>query len=214
MYDLPLFPLHTVLFPGTPIHLHIFEPRYIEMINHCAAEDKPFGVVLIERGSEAGEALAVPHRVGCSARITDLQRLEDGRMLLTALGEDRFRIRSLSLARPYLVGQVSSLPLQHPCSLEIQREAKLLLSWMRRYLQLLSQTDAEIERALQDMHLPEDPLPLAYLSAALLQLPPPEKQPLLESRSGYILLNGVLRLVRREAALLSTERESQNAALN
>ena len=51
MFELPLFPLETVLFPSMPIHLHIFEPRYREMINRCITLDQPFGVVLIRRGA-------------------------------------------------------------------------------------------------------------------------------------------------------------------
>ncbi len=214
MYQLPLFPLETVLFPGMPIHLHIFEPRYRQMVNQCLALDQPFGVVLIRRGLEAGGPLAEPYTVGCAARITRVERLEDGRMNLTALGEERFRILGISRARAYLVGQVESLPLERPCSLEMQRGARQLRPWVQRYLELVSRLDTENELDLSQLQLPDEPLMLAYLSAMLLQLPPHEKQPLLEAPDAPALLQSVLRLVRREAAVISYIRGVEKAGLN
>ena len=65
---LPLFPLHTVLFPEATLALQIFEPRYREMIGRCLAHDEPFGVVLILDGEEVGGP-AVPRKVGTEAAI-------------------------------------------------------------------------------------------------------------------------------------------------
>lgn len=214
MFELPLFPLETVLFPSMPIHLHIFEPRYREMINRCITLDQPFGVVLIRRGAEAGGEVAEPYAVGVAARISRVERLEDGRMNLTALGEERFRILGLSRSRAYLVGQVQSLPLEHPCSLDMQRGAKQLLPWMRHYLDLISRLDPENELDLRELQLPEDPLLLSYLSAMLLQLPPHEKQPLLEAPDAHTLLQAVLRLVRREATVMASTRGAEKAEWN
>jgi Lon protease-like protein len=86
-----LFPLHTVLFPGGPLALRIFEPRYVDMVSECLRGDLPFGVCLIQSGNEAGNA-AEPHPVGTFARITDWRQGDDGLLGLTALGEQRFRI--------------------------------------------------------------------------------------------------------------------------
>jgi uncharacterized protein len=96
MFELPLFPLNTVLFPGMPIQLYIFEQRYKEMIHDCLKSSQPFGVVLIRNGKEANSHLAEPHYVGCSARILDVEPLEEGRMNLVALGQQRFRILELN----------------------------------------------------------------------------------------------------------------------
>src|SRR5512147_2655499 len=93
MYELPLFPLNTVLFPGMPISLHIFEPRYKLMIEQCIQIAQPFGVVLIREGVEALGPSAEPHQIGCSAQITQVERLEDGRMNIVAVGVERFQIR-------------------------------------------------------------------------------------------------------------------------
>ena len=108
MDRLPLFPLRTVLFPGMALPLHIFEERYRLMIGRCMEERSPFGVVLIRSGEEVGAA-AEPHDIGTTARIASVQRLEDGRMNLVALGEQRFRILQLDNSGPYLAGDVEYL---------------------------------------------------------------------------------------------------------
>ena len=92
MLDLPLFPLNTVLFPGMPLSLHIFEDRYKRMIGECIDSGNPFGVVLIKRGQEANGPLAEPHEIGCTARIIEVEPLSEGRMNIVVLGQKRFRI--------------------------------------------------------------------------------------------------------------------------
>jgi Lon protease-like protein len=94
---IPLFPLDVVLFPGTPLPLHIFEPRYKEMIAECRAQDRAFGVV---RALEQGLA-----DVGCTAEIvTVVKEYPDGRLDLVAEGRQRFEIvastRSAHSCRP------------------------------------------------------------------------------------------------------------------
>ena len=66
--EIPIFPLSTVLFPGGLLPLRIFEQRYLEMTKTCIRDLTPFGVCLIREGQEVG-APAVPHGVGCTARI-------------------------------------------------------------------------------------------------------------------------------------------------
>src|SRR5438046_1437349 len=91
---LPLFPLNTVLFPGMPLRLHIFEERYRLMIGECVERKQPFGVVLIKAGREVGEP-AEPRGVGTTALIAAMSRMDDGRMNLVAVGQERFRIDEL-----------------------------------------------------------------------------------------------------------------------
>ncbi|MDA0677333.1 MAG: LON peptidase substrate-binding domain-containing protein [Chloroflexi bacterium] len=102
---LPLFPLNTVLFPGAPASLQIFEPRYREMLRDCMAADRRFGVVLIKSGTETG-APAVPHRVGTVARITTIGAPRRGAIPVEAVGEGRFEILSEDRIRPYLSATV------------------------------------------------------------------------------------------------------------
>lgn len=92
---IPLFPLHTVLFPGGPLRLRIFEARYVDMIGRCMREHSPFGVALIVEGHEVGAARTA--RVGTTARIVDFERLPDGLLGIVARGERRFRIESVSV---------------------------------------------------------------------------------------------------------------------
>ncbi len=100
--EVPLFPLNTVLYPGGPLSLRVFEPRYLDMISERLRNDGPFGVCLISSGTEAGNA-ATPHSVGTLARITDWNRLDDGLLGITAVGEQRFRVLGSRVARDQLI---------------------------------------------------------------------------------------------------------------
>jgi Lon protease-like protein len=88
---IPLFPLHTVLFPGGPLPLRIFETRYTDMVRRCARDQTPFGVVLIVEGEEAGEVSSTA-TLGCSARIADFHTLKDGLLGISCLGVRKFRV--------------------------------------------------------------------------------------------------------------------------
>lgn len=107
--QVPLFPLNTVLFPGGPLPLRIFEQRYLDMISGCVKNDAPFGVVLIREGSEAGPAST--HDVGTLARIVDWYQGSDGLLGVTAIGEQRFRVISSQREASGLnVGSIELLP--------------------------------------------------------------------------------------------------------
>jgi len=96
---LPLFPLDLVLFPGMALPLHIFEPRYKEMISECLAQDTQFGIV---REVEDGIA-----QIGCSAEVaTVVKRYEDGRMDIVTRGLRRFEIIEINQERPFLQAEV------------------------------------------------------------------------------------------------------------
>jgi len=90
---LPLFPLSTVLFPGGPLALRIFEPRYLDLVRRCLKEASPFGVVLILSGAEAGGDITAVADLGTSARLVDFDTLPDGLLGVTCLGERRFRVQ-------------------------------------------------------------------------------------------------------------------------
>jgi Lon protease-like protein len=93
MTDIPLFPLNTVLFPGGPLSLRIFERRYLDLVRDCARNGSGFGVCLILHGSEAGETTA-PAAVGTLARIVDFCTLPDGLLGISAEGGERFHVDS------------------------------------------------------------------------------------------------------------------------
>ena len=105
----PLFPLGTVLFPGGPLPLRIFETRYLDMVSDCMRNEKPFGVCLIRDGKEAGVA-ADAYEVGTLARIVDWNQLPGGLLGITARGDERFRVLSREVrADQLVVGQISVL---------------------------------------------------------------------------------------------------------
>lgn len=92
--ELPLFPLHTVLFPGGPVPLRVFETRYLDMVSSCLKGEGDFGVILIEEGSETGPVSL--HETGTVARIRDWYQGSDGILGLTVVGERRFRLQSVA----------------------------------------------------------------------------------------------------------------------
>jgi uncharacterized protein len=104
--ELRLFPLQSVLFPGATLPLQVFEERYRLLVTECLEEGAPFGVALIAGGEEVGDDAVEPHPVGTTASIAEHETLPDGRILLDATGERRFRIRALHRDRPYLWADV------------------------------------------------------------------------------------------------------------
>jgi Lon protease-like protein len=96
---LPIFPLELVLLPGVPLPLHIFEPRYKEMIGECLEEKKPFGIV---RASDEGVA-----GIGCTAEIvTVTKKYDDGRMDILTRGVQRFEVLEVNQERAFLQAEV------------------------------------------------------------------------------------------------------------
>jgi hypothetical protein len=88
----PLFPLQTVLYPGGPLPLRIFEARYLDMISECLKSASPFGVLLIRHGIETGTTST--YATGTLAKIADWYQGSDGLLGVTAIGEQRFRLIS------------------------------------------------------------------------------------------------------------------------
>ncbi|MEW5868757.1 MAG: LON peptidase substrate-binding domain-containing protein [Chloroflexota bacterium] len=200
MYELPLFPLNTVLFPGTPLQLHIFEERYKRMINLCIDQRQPFGVVLIRRGVEALGPLAETYPVGCAAQIVHVQRLAQERLNIVAVGQKRFRIVSVDQERqPYLLGTVENLPLEDIPEEQIEQQAGALRPLLVRFIRALMEAGGG-QFDLQQM--PGNPVSLAYVAAALLQIPPACKQALLEINRADELLDNLQFTFRKENALL------------
>jgi Lon protease-like protein len=89
--ELPLFPLNTVLFPGGPLPLRIFEPRYLDMVSRCMREQSGFAVVLLGEGEEVSSATSFA-ATGTEARIVDFDRLEGGLLGISCLGRERVRV--------------------------------------------------------------------------------------------------------------------------
>ncbi|HEX6289817.1 MAG TPA: LON peptidase substrate-binding domain-containing protein [Herpetosiphonaceae bacterium] len=173
---LALFPLNVVLFPGAILPLHIFEPRYRQMISRCIQLKQPFGVVLIREGEEVGGPVAEPYTVGTTAAIQNVLRFPDGRMLLSAQGERRFRILQIIQDDPYLVASVEML------EDEIPPDAPELAAQVRELY--LKHRDAVthatgVTQPLEE--LPDDPVALSYLLSDQFRVVNYSKQQLLEA---------------------------------
>lgn len=162
---LPLFPLDLVLLPGTPLPLHIFEPRYKEMIGECLENKALFGVV---RAQETDLA-----EIGCTAEIIAVTKTyDDGRMDIVTQGRDRFELLEVNQDRSFLRGEVllvTDEPEKAPPA-EVERALEL-------HKQILALANAE-----QDLP-PDDETPLSYHLAGSLPLDLDFKQKLLATRS-------------------------------
>ena len=197
--ELNLFPLNVVLFPGMPMPLRIFEERYKLMINQCIDNSEVFGIMLIREGPEVGGG-AVPHAIGTTARITEVERLEDGRMNLSTTGETRFQLVEPLYDAPYLRGKVRYLSQEVGETQEsVQEEARQLFQEFIRGLSALR------GGWMRSANAPDDAGVLSYSIAHYLDLPAIAKQRLLEvplagERLQYELplLQGAVQRLREE----------------
>ncbi len=162
---LPLFPLDVVLLPGTPLPLHIFEPRYKEMIGECRANNAPFGVV---RALEKGVA-----EIGCTAEIVSVTKeYPDGRLDLIAEGRKRFEVLELNRQRSFLQAEVLLVPDEPDAPSQEDRARAIQV-----HLEILS-----LAGAVQDLSA-ADQSALSFYLAGSLPLDLDFKQKLLVMRS-------------------------------
>ena len=194
--ELPLFPLQTVLYPGLPIPLHVFEDRYRRMFKRVLDGDRRFGVVAIVKGREV-DAGATYHPVGCVAEVAEVDRHADGRLDVIAQGRSRFEIDGVAQAAPYIVAEVRELPEATGEGAE-QRTVKAGRLFARYVTTLLRMANDPVE----PIDVPEDPVAASYLIAAGLQVDLADKQRLLTIPSASERLAAEAALLRRELVLL------------
>lgn len=192
--ELALFPLHVVLFPGRPLPLHIFEPRYCRLLDDCLASDRCFGVVAIRAGREVGAGCEL-FDVGTVARIESVSMLADGRADIATRGVQRFRILELLAPSPYPRARVELLE-DPPASASDRERARGLRALLVPYLTGLGAPEELLER------LPADPNGLAYLAASAVQVELVDQQRLLECDSTARRLEATLAMLRRETSLM------------
>ena len=162
---LPLFPLELVLLPGTPLPLHIFEPRYKEMIRECISTEAPFGVV---RAFEEGIA-----EVGCTAEIiTVTKEYPDGRLDLICEGRKRFEVIEVNRDRSFLQAEVLIVPDGPEAAVQEERVKAVQL-----HLEILSMAGAVQDLSAADQNQ------LSFYLAGSLPLDLDFKQKLLAMRS-------------------------------
>lgn len=201
---LPIFPLNTVIFPGTPLALHIFEERYRTMVRDCLNDMRPFIVSLIRNGHEASAESAEPNRIACTAAITQMEPLADGRINITVLGGTRVELLQLHFDKPYMTATVRELPLQENIGDNLSGLDGKLRSIIVRYSKLLAQV---MEVRISPGDIPANTSEMAYLAAYIVQIPMTEKQQLLATQDAAGLATKLLSTYKRELALFDILRQ-------
>ncbi|MDQ2865365.1 MAG: LON peptidase substrate-binding domain-containing protein [Candidatus Eremiobacteraeota bacterium] len=184
---LRLFPLNAVLFPGAALNLHVFEPRYKQMINECLESGEGFGVALIAEGAEAGDSHVTPHDIGSVAEIVDVQPLPFGRYFISTIGRQRFRIREIVSREPYLTVEVEMIEESDSSDDHLDALLTDVRVLFAEYLEMLMEFSGE-EAAIV---LAGDARSTSYIIGNTLQVAEPIKQRLLE-------LEGVRERLRAE----------------
>jgi Lon protease-like protein len=197
--DLGLFPLGIVLLPTERVPLHIFEPRYRELIGECLEDDSEFGLVFADEDGV--------REIGTRARVAEvLERFDDGRLNVVVEGGSRFRVEELTRGRPFITAVVE--PVEDEAG-DVEHETAARAAGAFRALAALAgaETDAPDERSPQ----------LSYELAAQVELAPEAKQDLLELRSEQERLELVAELldVARQTLIATRElgeRAKQNGS--
>ncbi len=179
-FELPIFPLGVVLFPGMPLPLHIFEPRYRAMIGRCLEADREFGVAQMAEGVE-GMAGTTALRVGTVAKILEVAPFADGRMNLQTIGTRRFEILTAREEDDTIVAQCEWVDDDEESETlaPVSARARRILS---RYFDSLS-ANTDLPAHLGELSVPAEPFALSMFIAAIMSLPSDQKQQLLELTS-------------------------------
>jgi Lon protease-like protein len=177
---IPIFPLpNVVLFPHVFLPLHIFEPRYRQMVEDALKGDRIIGMVLLRPGWEGNyEGRPDVYPIGCAGVITHAERLPDGRFNIVLRGMEKFRLEDEDSARLYRVARVEPIDEPLPAELRTEMQAE------RRRLEalLVPRNDQPVDPKVPSSMPDED---LVNALAQYLEFEPVEKQALLE-RNGLL----------------------------
>ena len=186
--NIPIFPLHTVLFPGGLLSLKIFEVRYIDMVSKCLQKESGFGVCLIKQGNEVGEA-AITETIGTYARIKDFQQYPDGILGITVEGQQRFQLLNTQVQPDnLLLGEIIRIEEEQSCPVPdmivpVPARFQVLKDLFR---QLVEQDKISelVGKAVLD-----DAVRLGYSLSGLLPVELQERQQLLELQDPLVRLD-------------------------
>jgi Lon protease-like protein len=194
---IPLFPLSSVLVPGLVLPLHVFEPRYRQLLadlEDTAEDDRGFGVIAIREGHEVGtDGVRALHDVGTFASLREVAALPDGRADIVTVGTQRFRPVRLIEGKPYAQAEVEWLeegPGDSPAPL-----ARSLAERFQSYRELLTDEEDETE-------LPDDPRVLSYLVGAAVVADLATRQGFLEAPDDSERMRAELAFLRQETSLI------------
>lgn len=175
--ELPMFPLGTVLLPGMVLPLHVFEPRYRQMLTDVLANARCFGVVLIERGHEVGGNDSRTS-VGTIAEVVRAEEFEDGRWVVVAVGTERIRVDRWLEDAPYPRAEVSVWP-DDDATVDDD-----LLTDVGRKLERVLALSSELGEDVPDVDFDADPLTASFQAVILSPLGPQDSQHLLSQPDG------------------------------
>ena len=193
MEELGLFPLGIVLLPTEQVPLHIFEPRYRELIGECIDEGREFGLLYADEGGI--------REIGTRARVaTVLERFDDGRLDIVVVGGSRFAVDRLTEGRPFMTAEVSEVE-DEPGDVEADTRATAAGAF--RALAVLAGAETEID---------EQSPQLSFELAAQVELAAEQKQFLVESRSEQERLERVAELLDDARRMLIAVRELGDVA--
>lgn len=199
--ELPMFPLSTVLLPGSVLPLYLFEPRYVEMYGDIVSGDREFGVVLIERGPAAGgEDVRFDH--GTIARMVGSATHDDGTISIVTVGTRRIRVESWLDPAPYpnaLVETMRDDPLSE-IGLEFIDEGVELLGRLKI---LFSELGADV--GVDPPQLSDDPIAATYQMAQLAGLQAIDLQKVLEAESSDLRAGLVRDLLEDQVELVQLQ---------
>ena len=177
--EIPLFPLPLVLFPGAPLPLHVFEPRYQRMLADCMEGDRTFGIIYRPEG--VPERALPPGTVGCVARVTSVDALPDGRSNILVSGDTRFRlVRFAESPHPYHMGVVEPYEDEHESTaplVPVAARVRGLFDRVARAARVITEETADIPP------VSENPSLLSFAIASVVDLDADARQQLLASRS-------------------------------
>lgn len=191
--ELPVFPLNVVLFPGTPQLLHIFEPRYRQMLADCLEGNRTFGISWVQPGDDADPAPA-PGDVGCCAVIHESRLLADGRSNVLVVGTDRYVLRALlPTDLPYRLGRIETF---EDDDVDVPQLDEIATQVRTQFTKFVSGMQVLSDRPQEALPLEQSPTAVSFQVAGALELEPPVKQQLLSVRSTLGRLEGLLRVLR------------------
>lgn len=197
-FEIPMFPLGTVLFPHAVLPLHVFEPRYRALVADCLAGDARFGVVLIERGHEVGGGDA-RFGLGTVTQIVQASETPDGRWALVTVGTQRVRVHEWLPDDPYPRAVVVPRPDPAPT-----RDAPEAVADARAALVRVHALRAELGLPAHtgDLLREDDVVRLSYEAAILAPLGPLDAHALLDLDDPVERLERVTELLRGEIEVL------------
>jgi Lon protease-like protein len=203
---LPLFPLNTPLVPGLVMPLHIFEPRYRELVEDLLAQpdeqQREFGIIAVRSGRQVEtDGMAALYPVGTATVLRQAERLDDGRYEIVTTGSRRFRVVSVDISAPLVMGEVEFLDdvasdTDPVIAERVAREFTIYRSVLGGRLD--QESDVEVD------DLPDDPTVLSYLITAAMVLDNDERQGLLAAPDTSARLMHAHRILLRENLLIST----------